>query len=213
VVAELARSTPEEGSLPQVDYAALAQALDDSDAAAIAVATDPVASSGSLADLSLVSRDASSPIVQRDLVLVREQLYQARLMGADAVLLHGGAVTPSDLKAFIELASSMHMAAPVEVARDDEMKIALAAGARIVVIPAFGQPHAALSLDGALSLLPHVPKTATALVRGPFYRPEDLAPLQGKADGVWICEPLVRAGDPAEFLRAFLASANKETSA
>src|SRR6185295_7195492 len=89
VVAELARATPEEGSLPQIaDFGALGSALDDTDVAAIAVATDPAASSGSLTDLKLISGSASSPIVQRDLVLVREQLYQARLAGADAVLLH-----------------------------------------------------------------------------------------------------------------------------
>src|SRR5437868_4254295 len=193
VVAELARASPEEGHLsPIPDYQAMASALDETDLAAFAVATDEEVCQGSLSDLTLVSRAVSSPVAQRDLVLVREQVYQARLAGADAVLLHAAALIPGDLKAFIEIAASMHMSAPVEVRSEQEVQVAAAAGARVMVIPAFGHPHSALSLELAQSLLPKVPLTVAPLVRGPFYRPDELEPLRGKADGVWICEPVMR---------------------
>ena len=208
VVAELARATPEEGHLaPMPDYQAIAAALDDTDLAAFAVATDKEVCQGSLPDLTLVSRATTSPVAQRDLVMVREQLYQARLAGADAVLLHAAAVIPADLKAFVEIAASLHMAAPVEVRTEEEVQVAAAAGARVLVIPAFGHPHAALSLELANALLPRVPRALAPLVRGPFYRPEELEPLRGKADGVWICEPVMRAGDAGTFMREFLAAA------
>jgi indole-3-glycerol phosphate synthase len=208
VVAELARATPEEGHLaPMPDYQAITAALDDTELAAFAVATDQVVCQGSLPDLTVVSRAATSPVAQRDLVLVREQLYQARLAGADAVLLHAAAVIPGDLKAFIEIAASMHMSAPVEVRTLAELELAASAGARVVIIPAFGHPHASLSLDLAQTLLPEVPNTVAPLVRGPFYRPEELEPLRGKADGVWICEPVMRAGDAGAFMRELLAVA------
>ncbi|HYV43246.1 MAG TPA: hypothetical protein VFA20_00235 [Myxococcaceae bacterium] len=208
VVAELARASPEEGHLsPMPDYQAIASALDATDLAAFAVATDEEVCQGSLPDLTLVSRAASSPVAQRDLVLAREQIYQARLAGADAVLLHAGALAPGDLKAFVEIAASMHMSAPVEVRSEQEVQVAAAAGARVMVIPAFGHPHAALSLELAQSLLPKVPRTVAPLVRGPFYRPEELEPLRGKADGVWICGPVMRAGDAAAFVGELLAAA------
>ena len=208
VVAELARATPEEGHLaPMPDFQSLAAALDQTDLAAFAVATDMEVCQGSLPDLTVVSHATNSPVAQRDLVLVREQLYQARLAGADAVLLQAAAVIPGDLKAFIEIAASMHMAAPVEVRTEEEVRAAAASGARVIVIPAFGHPHAALSLELANELLPKVPRTIAPLVRGPFYRPEELEPLRGKADGVWICEPVMRAGDAAAFTREFVAAA------
>src|ERR1043165_4189880 len=138
VVAELARASPEEGHLtPLPDLQGVAAALDETDLAAFAVATDKEVCQGSLPDLTVVSKATSSPVAQRDLVLVREQLYQARLAGADAVLLHAEAVIPGDLKAFIEIAASMHMAAPVEVRTEEEVEVAAAAGARVMVIPAF----------------------------------------------------------------------------
>jgi indole-3-glycerol phosphate synthase len=189
------------------DHLAIASALDETDLAAFAVATDEEVCQGSLSDLTVVSRTTSSPVAQRDLVLVREQVYQARLAGADAVLLHAAALAPGDLKAFIEIAASMHMAAPVEVRTEEEVQVAAAAGARVLIIPAFGHPHAALSLDLASALLPRVPRTVAPLVRGPFYRPEELEPLRGKADGVWICEPVMRAGDAGAFVRELLAAA------
>ena len=208
VVAELARASPEEGHLsPMPDYQAIASALDETDLAAFAVATDEGVCQGSLPDLTLVSRAVSSPVAQRDLVLSREQVYQARLAGADAVLLHAAALIPGDLRAFIEIAASMHMSAPVEVRSEDEVEVAAAAGARVMVIPAFGHPHAALSLELAQALLPKIPRTVAPLVRGPFYRPEELEPLRGKADGVWICGPVMRAGDAAAFVRELLATA------
>lgn len=208
VVAELARATPEEGHLvPVPDYQAMAAALDETDVAALAVATDKAVCQGSLPDLTMASRATASPVAQRDLVLVREQLYQARLAGADAALLHAEVLIPGDLKAFIEIAASMHMAAPVEVRTQAELELAASAGARVVVIPAFGHPHAGLSLELALELLPKVPRTVAPLVRGPFYRPEELEPLRGKADGVWICGPVMRAGDAAAFVREILAAA------
>ncbi|HEY8209378.1 MAG TPA: hypothetical protein VIG99_17940 [Myxococcaceae bacterium] len=208
VVAELARASPEEGHLgPMPDYPALASSLDETDLAAFAVATDEAVCQGSLPDLTLVSRATTTPVAQRDLVLVREQVYQARLAGADAVLLHAAALIPGDLKAFIEIAASMHMSAPVEVRTEQEVQVAAAAGARVMVVPAFGQPHASLSLELANALLPRVPRTVARLVRGPFYRPEELGPLRGKADGVWICGPVMRAGNAGAFVRELLAAA------
>lgn len=208
VVAELARASPEEGELVAApDYLPLVAALDQAGAAAVAVATDGVVCQGSLPDLTMVSLATTSPVAQRDLILAREQIYQARLAGADAVLLHAAAVHAGDLRAFIEIAASMHMAAPVEVTSEAELQLAASAGARVVVIPAFGHPHRALSLELAEALLPRVPRTVAPLVRGPFYRPEELEPLRGKADGVWICEPLMRAGDAASFIKSFVEAA------
>src|SRR4051812_37293347 len=72
VVAELARASPEEGHLaPMPDYQALASSLDETDLAAFAVATDESVCQGSLPDLTLVSRATTTPVAQRDLVLVR----------------------------------------------------------------------------------------------------------------------------------------------
>jgi indole-3-glycerol phosphate synthase len=197
VVAEIARATPEEGKLRDaLDVAEVSRQLDSASAAALAVATDELACAAEGSDLAIVARD---------LILAREQLYHARLMGADAVLLTAAALSPADLRSSIEILASMHMAAPVEVSTESELSAALTGGAKLFVIPAFGATG--LSLTLADSLLPKVPRGAIALVRGPFAEPDDFAPLRGRADGIWIAGPLMRADDPESLLERLVRAA------
>lgn len=206
VVAEIARATPEEGALGEVkEPARLAEEFESCGAAAVAVATDEIACGGSIQDLARASPVCSGPVVMRDLVLSREQLYRARLAGSDAVLLTAAAVEGGELRAMMEIASSMHMACPVEVRSEAELLRASQAGARLVVIPAFEK--AALSLELANGLWSKLPRTVSCIVRGPFARPEDLAPLRGRADAIWLAGPLIRNENRASFLFAIVEAA------
>ena len=206
VVAEIARGTPEEGQLVEaLDVAELSRQFDRASVSAVAVATDEIACAGEPADLATAARAVSCPVVARDLILAREQLYHLRLSGADAVLLTAAAIAPAEIRSSIEILASMHMAAPVEVASDAELSAARAAGAKLLVIPAFAA--GGLSFALADSLLPRVPHSATVLIRGPFARAEDFEPLRGRADGIWIAGPAMRAKDPAEFLARLVEAA------
>jgi indole-3-glycerol phosphate synthase len=206
VILELTRATPEEGPLaPHLDIAALARACDELDLSALAVATDSVVCGGSLADLGTASAASGLPLIQRDLILVRDQLSQARQHQADATVLSASLLQAGELKVLIDLAASMHMAAPVEVTEPAELDAALAAGARVLVVPAFDRER--LSLARANALLPRVPRTAIAIVRGPFATAADLAWVRGKARAVWICGPFLRAADPVGFARGILLAA------
>jgi Indole-3-glycerol phosphate synthase len=169
--------------------ASLLAAIDDTDTAAIAIELDLTAHA--LAPPC----QGSTPVLVRDWVVGKEQVYRARLLGADAVLLSAGAVAPGELKGLLEIAASLHMAAPVEVANAGELAIAAAVGARQVV----------LSDEG---LIPQLPRTLSAIVRGPFAAPSQLEPLQGRVDAVWPTGgALEREADPAGWLRSFIAVA------
>lgn len=206
VVAEIARATPEEGKLRQsLDVAQMSGQIDLASAAALAVATDELVCAAQPSDLPLAARATSSPVVARDLILVPEQLYSLRLMGADAILLTAGALAAQQIRSFIEILASMHMSAPVEVASEEELSASVAAGAKLFVIPAFGQGGLSLSLADAL--LPRMPRTAVVMVRGPFAQSADLAPLRGRADGIWIAGPWMSAADPASFLEQLVRAA------
>jgi indole-3-glycerol phosphate synthase len=206
VVAELARATPEEGPLAQVmDVGRWVQALDDASVAAVAIATDEVACGGSLSDLADAARVTSTPVVARDLILSREQLHHLRLVGADAVLLTAAAGSEPVIRAMIDALRSMRMAAPLEVRSNEELALAAQLGARLLVIPAFDDGHLSLAL--ADSLLPRAPRDATVLVRGPFAHPQQLEPLRGRADGIWVAGPLMRAEKPVEFMTSLVRAA------
>ena len=206
VVAELARATPEEGQIRRdIQTAELASAFDAAGVSALAVATDSVLCEGSTADLQRVSSAVTVPVVARDLFLRSDQIYQARLFGADAVLLTAAAVRPDELRALMEIAASLHMAAPVEVRTESELSIALSVGARLVIIPAFAQDS--LSHEGPDLLLPKVPRSITPIVRGPFGSLEELESLRGRADAVWIAKPILEAEDPEGFLSRLVEAA------
>ncbi len=207
VVAELARATPEEGTLAtDLDLEALVGMLDAADIAALAVATDTIACGALESDLAKVCAATTTPVLARDLYLTRDSLYPARLQGADAVLLTAAAVSAHDLKGMLEVASSLHLAAPIEVRSAVELDMAIAVGARSVVLPAFA--GAELDLTFALSMLDRVPRTLGRLVRGPFRSAEELEPLRGKADAIWIAGPLMRAADRSAFIRALVTAAD-----
>jgi indole-3-glycerol phosphate synthase len=206
VIAEIARATPEEGILqPSLDVALLARRLDECGVSAVAVAADAIACNGSPADLKAASLAVSSPILCRDLILERHQLYRARLSDADAVLLTLAIASPPELRIFLELAASMHMAAPVEVQSANELDIAISLGARMIVIPAFGTDG--LQLETPLALLAGIPRNVTSIVRGPFSRPEQLKPLHGLADAVWTAGPIGRAPNVEKWLKQFVDAA------
>ena len=206
VVAELARATPEEGPIRgDLEIAELASAFDEAGVSALAVATDSVVCRGSTADLQRASASVTVPIVARDLFLRPDQIYQVRLFGADAVLLTAAAVRPDELGALIDIASSLHMAAPVEVRTESELSFALSARARLVVLPAFARDGLSLAIPN--QLLPKVPRSITPIVRGPFGGIEDLDPLRGRADAIWIAKPILESQDPQGFLARLVEAA------
>ena len=185
VVAELARATPEEGRMHRVkDFPELASAFDDAGVSAIAVATDPILCEGTTADLRGISVAVSVPVIARDLFLRPEQIYEARLFGADAVLLIAEAVRPDELLGMMEIAASLHMTAAVEVRSEAELSTALRAAARVVM-----------------------PRSVTPMVRGPFARPEDFERLRGQADAIWIAKPILEAENPQGFLASLVEAA------
>ncbi|MFZ5470818.1 MAG: hypothetical protein ACOZIN_15440 [Myxococcota bacterium] len=206
VIAEITRATPEEGRFADViDPDSLVKVLDDAAVAAIAVPIDPIACFAQARDLTEVASRTTTPVIARDLVVSRQQVYLARLAGADALLLTAAAAPAGELKAMLEIAASMHLAAPIEVRSEEELNTAVAVGARLAVVPAFRGPQLDLSLPR--SLLPRFPRTLAAIVRGPFARPEDFAELRGQADGIWLAGPLMQAADKAAFLSPLVEAA------
>jgi indole-3-glycerol phosphate synthase len=208
VTVELSRNAPEERQAEEMrrELAEYVKAADDASASALAVGVDPVALGGTTTELSAVAQATSNPTLARDLILSREQIYQARLSGADAVLLTAAAVSASELRTFIEIAASMHMAAPVEVSTVEDLQTASAASARILVVPAFGN-DGRLDLQRFDMLSGQVTRLQTLLIRGPFETVEDLARVRGRADGVWLRGPWLRAPDPEIFLTSLVQAA------
>lgn len=135
VVAELKRRSPSKGVIrPDFDPLACAKAYADAGAAAISVLTDETYFGGSLAYLGLVRRQVGVPLLRKDFLIDAYQVDEARVAGADAVLLIARALELPRLRSLRARAAALGLDALVEVHDEREVDLALAAGADLVGI-------------------------------------------------------------------------------
>jgi indole-3-glycerol phosphate synthase len=135
VVAELKRRSPSKGEIrPDFDPLACAKAYADAGAAAISVLTDEQYFGGSLSYLGLVRRQVGVPLLRKDFLIDAYQVDEARVAGADAVLLIARALDLPRLRGLRERAAALGLDALVEVHDEREVDLALAAGADLVGI-------------------------------------------------------------------------------
>ncbi len=133
VIAECKRRSPSKGVLaPQYDPAAVATAYARGGAAAISCLTEPTFFDGALEHLAAVRQAVSLPLLRKDFVIDEYQLFEARAIGADAILLIVAALEQKTLVSLQQRARDLGLAVLVEVHDEAEMTRALDAGARLV---------------------------------------------------------------------------------
>src|SRR5205823_9852293 len=132
-IAEIKRKSPSGGELrPGASAAGLAAMYVSAGAAALSVLTDAAYFGGSDADLTTARGASGLPALRKDFVVDAYQVYEARVLGADAVLLIVRALADSQLRELLELTHRLGMQALVETHSAAEVERALDAGARIV---------------------------------------------------------------------------------
>jgi indole-3-glycerol phosphate synthase len=135
VIAEIKRRSPSRGEIrADFDPVACAKAYADAGAAAISVLTDERYFGGRLEYLGAVRAAVDVPLLRKDFVIDAYQVDEARVAGADAVLLIAAALEPAALLALRERAAERGLDALVEVHDEAELEVALAAGADLVGI-------------------------------------------------------------------------------
>ncbi len=209
LVAEVKRASPSAGAIdPGLDAAAQAVRYERAGAAAISVLTDGPGFGGSLGDLGAVRDAVKVPILRKDFILDRYQMLEARLAGADAVLLIVAALSPEDLARLQAAAAGLGLTALVEVHDEPELEVALGAGVRVVGIN--NRNLATFTVDLATSerLLPRVPAGVKAVAESGVRTPDDARRLRAAgASNLLVGEALVRAADPGALVRALTGAA------
>ncbi|MDZ4180306.1 MAG: indole-3-glycerol phosphate synthase TrpC [Coriobacteriia bacterium] len=132
VIAEVKKASPSAGPIaPECEASKQALHYQDGGAAAISVLTEPESFGGSFTDLSDVADAVDVPVLCKDFVIDPVQLFVARGHGADAVLLMVS-VLGDQIAEYIDLASTLGLAALVEVVDEHELETALAASANLI---------------------------------------------------------------------------------
>ncbi|MDV6012679.1 indole-3-glycerol phosphate synthase TrpC [Haloechinothrix sp. LS1_15] len=198
VVAEVKRSSPSKGELaPITDPAALAADYADAGARVISVLTEPHRFGGSLADLDAVRGAVDVPLLRKDFIISPYQVHEARLHGADMVLLIVAALEQNALTALLDRVESLGMTALVEVHNAEEADRALEAGATVLGINARNLHTLEVDRDVFGRLAPGLPGEVVKIAESGVRGPRDLMTYAGHgADAVLVGEGLVTAEDP-----------------
>jgi indole-3-glycerol phosphate synthase len=204
VVAELKRRSPSKGDLaPDLDPEATARAYEAGGAAALSVLTDGPFFGGRIADLEAARAATSLPALRKDFVIDAIQVYEARAVGADAVLLIAAAVTDDVLlRDLAQLAAELGLAALVEVHDAAELDRALECSATIVGVNARDLASFAEDLGVGERLAARIPPGCVAVAESAIRSRADAERMAAAGfDAVLVGEALVRAPDPTALVR------------
>ena len=203
VIAEVKRRSPSKGALaPDLVPADTARRYQAGGAAALSVLTDGEFFGGSPDDLAEARGACALPVLRKDFTVSAADVCDARLMGADAVLLIVAALTDEELVRFGRLASDLGMAALVEVHTDAELDRALEAGADLVGVNSRDLRTFTVDLSIAERLARRIPAGVVSVAESGVREAADAAHLAACGyDAVLVGESLVTDPDPESALR------------
>jgi indole-3-glycerol phosphate synthase len=205
-IAEIKRRSPSKGDLcPDLQPELVAKEYVAGGAACLSVLTDERYFGGSADDLAPARQASGLPVLRKDFTVQEADVVDARLMGADAVLLIVAALSDDELTRFGARAEALGLAAVVEVHDDAELGRALRAGARLVGVNQRDLRTFAVDHERACALAAHIQPGTLAVAESGIRDAEDARRLADAGyDAILVGESLVRAADRAAALRALV---------
>ncbi len=202
LIAEIKRASPSRGLLrPELDPGQLAVTYAEGGAVAISVLTDERFFQGSLSDLAAVKaalRRAGRevPVLRKDFIFDVYQVYQARVYGADAVLLIVAILKTEDLAELLALARELGMEALIEVHCEEELDRVLPLGPSIIGVNNRDLQDFSVDLATTLRLQPHIPRSIILVSESGIHCRADVERLaRAGVDAILVGEALVTAED------------------
>ena len=211
VIAEIKRRSPSKGELrPGLDAVELARIYEQNGASAISVLTDERFFGGSMDDLRNVRAATTLPILRKDFVIDSYQIYEARLAGADAILLIAAILTAEQIAAYSHLAAELGMAALVEVHNRAELTSALTAKANLMGINNRDLHTFNVTLDTTRALRPLIPTGISVVSESGIYTQADRESLRAMdIDALLVGESLLVSDDIAQATRLICGTSSQ----
>jgi indole-3-glycerol phosphate synthase len=211
VIAEIKKASPSKGIIREDFHPAeIAASYAQHGAACLSVLTDEQFFQGSAEYLKQARAACELPVLRKDFIVDEYQVWQARAMGADAILLIAAALTLSQMKALEKLAYKLGMAVLVEVHDGDELDVALHLATPLIGINNRNLRTFEVSLQTTLDLLPRIAASKKGAERivvteSGIFTAEDVKLMRERSVNAFLVgEAFMRAGDPgAELARVF----------
>jgi len=204
VIAEVKRRSPSRGDMAaDLDPAQTAEQYTLGGAACLSVLTDVGYFGGSVDDLVAARGAVSVPVLRKDFTVDARDVCDARIMGADAVLLIVAALDNAELADFHALALEIGMDALVEVHDEAELERAVAVGARLVGVNQRDLTTFEVDSERAVRMAPLIPESVTRVAESGISGPTDASVLVNAGyHALLVGESLVTAGDRTAAIKA-----------
>ncbi|MCL2126608.1 MAG: indole-3-glycerol phosphate synthase TrpC, partial [Oscillospiraceae bacterium] len=203
-ICEVKKASPSKGIIAgDFPYIEIAREYEIAGASAISVLTEPDYFHGSDQYLQEIRNAVSLPLLRKDFIIDPFQIEQAFNLGADAVLLICAILTQSTLREFIEIADKLGLSCLVEVHDEQEAKMAVQSGARIIGINNRDLKTFAVDIANSVKLREFIPQKIIVVSESGITTADDVNMLRKNGiDAFLVGERLMRAKDKGAALAA-----------
>lgn len=194
-ICEVKRASPSKGLIvTDFLYLDIARAYEEAGAAAISVLTEPEFFLGSNEYLREISAAVTVPCLRKDFIIDEYQIYEAKLLGASAVLLICAILDGETVKRYIEMCDTLGLSALVEVHDEKEMHSAIEAKARVIGVNNRNLNDFTVDIDTSCRLRDLAPSGVIFVAESGIKSTADVAALRnGGVNAVLVGEALMRA--------------------
>jgi indole-3-glycerol phosphate synthase len=210
IISEIKKASPSRGIIKEdFDVEKIAKVYEEIDIDAVSVLTETEFFKGSPENINIAKKVCSKPMLRKDFVIDEYQVYEAKAIGGDGILLIA-AILKNDLKRFYDLAKSIGLHPLVEVHNKEELGLALDADCDIIGINNRDLKTFKENLKTTESLIKYIPKDKIVVSESSIKTPEDIVYLKGLGvKAVLIGETFMRKIEDRNSLDLFIEQSKK----
>lgn len=207
-ICEVKKASPSKGIIAEnFPYVEIAKEYEAAGADCISCLTEPKYFLGSDKIFTEIRAEVSTPMLRKDFTVDEYQIYQAKAMGADAVLLICAILSTAEIERFLEICQKLKICAVVETHNESEIKSALSAGAEIIGVNNRNLKNFTVDFETAAKLRELIPPEKIFVAESGVKTPADISTLKKiGADAVLIGETLMRAENKKAALESLRAA-------
>ena len=204
-ICEIKKASPSKGIIAEnFPYVEIAEEYEAAGADCVSCLTEPKYFLGSDEIFSQVRKKISLPMLRKDFTVDEYQIYQAKVLGADAVLLICAILSANELEKFLKICADLKISALIETHDENEIKTALSVGAEIIGVNNRNLKNFEVDFSNAEKLREIIPAEKIFVAESGVKTSDDIKILKKiGADAVLIGETLMRAADKKKILAEF----------
>lgn len=202
-ICEIKRASPSKGMIaPDFPYVQIAKEYEEAGAVCISVLTEPKYFLGSDVYFTQIRKEVSIPMIRKDFTIDEYQIYQAKVMGADCILLICSLLTEEILSHYLKICDQLQISALVETHDETEIKTAIRVGARIIGVNNRDLKTFEVDIKNSQRLRALVPDSILFVAESGIKTSADIEVLRrANVNGVLIGETLMKSKDKKKMLR------------